>query len=276
MTTKATIEPKAPAMVAVEILAPGAIHGEKLIEAGRRELPAAVAEKLISRGDARPMPRLRHVALANLVLPPHCYDRGEVFYREEPVPPDYRGMVLELAEGEPVPDPLPEPSDDQRMWMDGPLVLCEVLAAGVDQIQSTPVGGTLYLRERIGLDFAYFDKVRIKGHLSETGRLYQTAVERSGQRPSYERIARERRRQPVPPDPKGAREMLRTRALRPCEAGGAFRHADERFSAPAWTLAEPWVKGWIEPLDRPSVRFLNFCDRLKEFLADPNATYPIY
>jgi hypothetical protein len=58
---------------------------------------------------------------------------------------------------------------------------------------------------------------------------------------------------------------------------GAFRNVEEKFTAPSWKLSEAWVTGLVEPLEpRLSKRFLDHCDRIKEFLADPNATYPKY
>jgi hypothetical protein len=284
MTTKAAIESKATEMVRLIISKGVVIDGRVLEEETRLERPREEAERLMAIGHARKPGRYRYAALDNVFIGSRAYDRGTEFFVEEPVPMETvggrellaGGKVLPLDLDEPVPDPLPDAEGDDRLWRDGPTVSCLVTESGAAVFRAARPGDTRTLRERLVCDYWFFGQVEITGHLTATGRQYVDQARRTNQRPSYESIARERRRQPVPPDPAGARETLKVRAIRHCNIDGHRHDPGEKFSAPAWLLAQPWVEGQVEPLDRPPVRFLDYCDRIKEFLGNPDAVYPKY
>jgi hypothetical protein len=269
------------------IVQKGVVIDGKVLEGDERLVrPREDAERLISLGHARPIPRHRYVALENVIIGGNCcYDRGQVFVREEPVPNDTvegvelpaAGKVLPLADDEPVPDPLPDPPLDGRMWQEGPPIECIVTEAGSRVFLAASAGDSRILRERAVCDYWFFGQVKITGHLTAIGRAYRDEARRTGERPDYVSLARQRRRQPVPPaDPEGAGEILSVRVLRPCTIAGRQRMPDERVTTFAWQLAEPWVRGQIDLGSRPTPRFRDHADRIKGFLESPDAKYPVY
>jgi hypothetical protein len=276
--SKASIKADHPPTLAVVVQEDGAISDERLIKPGRQELPYEVARKLLDRGDARPVPRYTYVALDNVIIGgTRCFDRGQRFTVEEPVPAEFAGKVLELGEAEAIPNPLPDPETDDHMWMVGPMIQCEVLPGGTDTIRSAPVGGTVTLREQIALDFWATGRIRLVGHLTSVGRQYVIETNRTNERADYVSLARAKRRQPQPPlDAAGAAETVAAVVRRPCEIDGMRRMPDERIVAFAWEMTELWTRGAITLESRPSSRFSAHADAIKEFLSDPDAKYPTY